>query len=328
MRWIFVLSVLFMCGQTQEPRLPEPTTLTPSSSRQLGVPSMMFYNVRCDGNGHVFYRLMRADNSLNESVVLRLDLKSETPTVYEQPTAYAGNVNLWEFALTPSGRIWYLDEIRGETGSTALGFDSDGKVTTHTHVDTPPNLFVTSFAVAEDDSLLIGGFFTSDAPSETRGKGYVATFGKTGTLTKDAGAELPSQDLTAFAKGTNNAAPSAAGIDGNFYVLNADNVLVVSQGGEISRRMKFRRPERVGHPYEMALSSGLLSIEFLIPRASGDGGLEPEFVVIETSTGAPYAIYRPTEAMGSTCICFSRQDGYTFSRENNGKVELITAALR
>jgi len=326
MRWgVFAAIVFTLAVQTQEPP-SEPTLLKSSSSRTLSVPDMMSYNARCDGNGHVFYRLLRPDNSWNESVVMKLDLKSESSTIYEQPADYAGKVVLWEFALTPSGRLWYLDELREKAGTTALGFDSNGEVTSHTHLDTPPNLFVTSFAAADDDSLLVGGFFTNEAAPELRGKSYLATFGRTGTLTKDVGAGLPSQDMAAFAKGIVTSAPVVASVDGNFYVLNADTVLVMSQSGEIIGRMKFSLPGREGRPYEMALSGGLLSIEFLIPNA--DETLTPEFVVVDTASGMPYARYRSSEEVGWVCLCFSRQDGYTFSRRDNGKIQLVTAPLR
>jgi hypothetical protein len=89
--------------------------------------------------------------------------------------------------------------------------------------------------------------------------------------------------------------------------------------------MKVRRPQGAAHVYEMALSSGLLSIEYLIPN--GDGTLRPEFVVLDTATGEPYAAYRPVQELGSVCLCFSRQDGYTFSHTDKGKTTLLTAPL-
>jgi hypothetical protein len=325
MGWMLAVALLFVSGtQNQERTAPEPTILTASSSRTLGVPEIrIFDGATCDGTGHLFYRLTPTGASLNESVVMRLDLKSETTTVFGQPAKYNGT--LWEYSLTPSGRLWFLDEVRGETGLHAVGFDSDGEVMTNTHLDSPPNLFVTSFSVSDDGSMLVGGFFMQEAESELRGKSYLGIFGRSGVLAKDAGSELPGQDLQAFAKGTYVHTPVTAGLDGNFYVLNNGVVLVMSEGGDIIRRLKVRRPEKATLAYAMVLSADLLSVEFFIPY--DDGVMKPVFVVIDSSTGAPYGTYRASDDMGS-CLCFSRQDGYTFSRTDKGKIQLLTTPLR
>jgi hypothetical protein len=328
MRWVVVATIFFALGgiRAQEAHDPEPTLLRPSGSHALEVPQVMFYAVRCDGNGHVFYRLKRADNAFEKSVVVKLDLKSQTPTLYEQPSEDADSVLLEEFAITPSGRVWYLDVFKEKPGATAIGFDSDGRATSRVHLDIPTSLVITTFAAADDDSFLVAGFFNADASSELRGKSYLATFGRTGRVTKEADADLPAQDLKAVAKGAFLYAPVSAGVDGNFYLLNGDSVLVMSEGGDIIRRIKVRHARGEVHVYEMALSSGLLSIEYLIPN--GDGTSRPEFVVLDTATGAPYATYRPVSELGSICLCFSRQDGYTFSHTDKGKTTLLTAPLR
>jgi hypothetical protein len=328
MRWVTAATIFFALGgiRAQEAHDPEPTLLIPSGSQALELPHVMYYAVRCDGNGHLFYRLVRTDNAFEKSVVMKVDLKSPTPTLYQQPSEDADSALLEEFAITPSGRVWYLDIFKEKPGATALGFDSDGHPTSHVHLDIPTSLVITTFAAADDDSFLVGGFYNADAASELRGKSYLAAFGRTGRVTKEADADLPTQDLKAFAKGAFLYSPVTAGVDGNFYVLEGDSILVMSEGGDIIRRLKVRRPPGDGHVYEMALSSGLLSIEYLIPN--GDGTLRPEFVVLDTATGAPYATYRPAPELGSVCLCFSRQDGYTFSHTDKGKTTLLTAPLR
>lgn len=312
--------------QNQDGVSREPTVLQAGSSRTLGVPDIAASGNKCDGNGHVFYRLTPPNFSLNDSIVMRLDLKTETPTLYEQPTEYSGKVALIDYALTPSGRVWYLDEMK-DGGHTALGFDSDGKATTHTHLDTPASLLVTRFAVSDDGSILIGGFFLKDAPSELRGKSYLAFFGRSGALAKDAGRDLPNQDLEAYTKGADIKEPVKPGIDGNFYLLNSDAVLVMSESGEIIRRIKFQNPVGKGYVYDMTLSADLLSVEYLISDKDTQR-LRPRFLVLEIATGAVYGLYRPSEELGNICLCFSRRDGYLFSRIDNGRIKLLTAPLR
>jgi hypothetical protein len=328
MRWIIAFGMVaaVLGPQNQDAVSREPTILQASSSRTLGVPDIAAYGNQCDGNGHVFYRLTPPNFSLNDSIVMKLEVKSETPTLYEQPTEYAGKIALIDYAVTPGGRVWYLDEMK-DGGHTAVGFDSDGKATTHTHLDTPANLLVTRFAVSDDGSILVGGFFLKDAPTELQGKSYLAFFGRSGALAKDAGRDLPNQDLEAFAKGADVKQPVKPGIDGNFYVLDNNVILVMSESGEIVRRIKFQNPTGKGFVYDMTLSADLLSIEYLIPEKDIQR-LRPEFLVLETATGATYGLYRPSEELGSICLCFSRRDGYLFSRPDNGKIKLLTAPLR
>jgi hypothetical protein len=328
MRCVIAVVILLSAlnSRYQDRPSPEPTVLRASSSRTLGVPDVASSGIKCDGNGHVFYRITPPNFSMNDSMVMGLDIKSETPTLYEQPAEYAGKVALIDFSVTPAGRVWYLDEMR-DGGHAAVGFDSDGKATTHTHLDTPKNLLVTRFAVSDDGSILIGGFFTKDAPSELVGKNYLAFFGRSGALAKDAGPDLPNQDLEAFSKGAYVSQPVKVGIDGNFYVLNNGVILVMSEGGEIIRRIKFQGPSGNGHVHNMALSADLLSIEYLVPD-SDTQRLRPEFLVLDNTSGAVYSLYRSSEELGNICLCFSRRDGYLFSRVEKGKIRLITAPLR
>jgi hypothetical protein len=328
MRWILAALMLasILGFQSQERTSAEPTVLLAANSHTLGVPHILSIGrIDCNGIDHIFYRMTPPNYSLNDSLVMRLDIKSETPTVYEQPTEFTRKqVALIDFSVTPTGRVWYLDEMK-EGGHTAVGFDSDGKAMTQTRLDTPANLLVTSFAVSDDGSILVGGFFMEEAPSGLRGKSYLAFFGRSGALAKDVGRDLPNQDLKAFSKGAFVKKPVRVGIDGNFYVLDDNVVLVMSESGEIVRRIKFQSPG--GHAYNIMLSADLLSIEYLLPV--GDTRmLTPEFLVLESDTGAPYGRYRASEELGGICLCFSRQDGYLFSRTDNGKVKLITAPLR
>lgn len=321
---MIVLSFLGIQGQDRN-SVQEPTILKSSGSRTLGVPDISAEDVKCDGNGHLFYRLTAANFSMNDSLVMRLDLKSETPTVYEQPSDYAGKVNLIDFSLTPAGQIWYLDEMKDGSGYVAFGFDSDGEVRTHVNLDIPVTLLVSKFAVSDDTSILVGGFFLKEAPKELRGKSYLAFFGKTGAVVRDAGNNLPDQDLEAFTKGAYVNTAVAVGVDGNFYILDNGVIVVMSEAGEIVHRFKFRSPGESAHLHSMTVSADLLSVEFLIPFGKF---LSPVFVVLQSATGEPYATYQPSEELGHVCLCFSRRDGYLFSRIENGKIKLINAPLR
>lgn len=327
MRWLSMgaLLVVLWAGAQQESSL-QPTILRAGESHTLSLPDIGFFGISCDGDGHLFYQLRPANFSVNDSVVMKLDVASETPTVYAQPSGYAGNAALISFSLTPSGSLWYLDEMKSG-GYTAVAFDSDGEAKSETQLDTPPGLFVTRFAVSEDESILVGGFFTREAPPEKRGQSYLAFFKSSGVLAANAGQNLTRVNLRDFEQTGNVESAVMAGKDGNFYVLNGNSILVFSESGELVRRIKFQPPDNTGEVYKFDLSDGLLSIEFLIPT-QGTKYLHPEFLVLESATGAPFAFYKTSGELGDVCLCFSRRDGYLFSKIANGKIELVSAPLR
>src|ERR1700722_3470031 len=131
MNLVLAASLLVLASgmQNQERAVSEPTVLKAAGSRTLGVPDISADDLKCEGTGHVFYRLTRPDFSMNDSIVMKLDLKSETPTLFEQPSDYLGKANLIDFSVTPSGRVWYLDEMKEGGAHVAVGYDSDGKDT-------------------------------------------------------------------------------------------------------------------------------------------------------------------------------------------------------
>lgn len=318
--------VVGMWALPQQQSSLQPTVLRAGESHVLTVPDIGFFRIVCDGVNHLFYQLRPANFSINDSIVMRLDVKTETPTLYEQPTGYAGKAALIRFALTPAGTLWYLDQMKNGV-YTAVEFDSDGEAKSETHLDTPPGLLMTRFAVSDDDSILVGGFFTKDAAPERRGQSYLAFFRSGGVLAANASQFLTRVNLADFDQTHRVESAVTLGSDGNFYVLNRNSILVISEGGELIRRINFQPPEGKGEVYKLDLSGGLLSIEFLI-STPGTSFLRPEFLVLETATGAPFAVYKTSEDLGDVCLCFSRRDGYLFSKIANGKIELVTAPLQ
>lgn len=319
-----VLMALFVyAGQQIVPI--EPTILRVSTSQSLNVPVSSSLKTVCDGDGNLYYRLLPANNSYNDSIVMRLDVHTQTPTLYVQPAEFVGKAALTDFVVTPSGGVWFLDEMK-EGGHTVLGFDSDVAVTSRAHLDTPVGLLLNSFRVATDGTILVGGFFTKYAAKELQGKGYLGLFDKSGKLRKELGKEVMN-DVDFAAVSTNLLEGAAAsGSDGNFYFLQGAEILVISEYGEVVRRIKIQRPDKESSASKVDLSDDLLSVEFL--KSDKDGVLHAEFLVLQTATGQPFGLYKPSEDLGDDCICFSRRNGYLFSRLENGKVQLLSARLR
>jgi len=268
---------------------------------------------------------MPSNNSYNDSVVMRLDVDTETPTLYKQPPQFAGKVALTDFDVSPAGRVWYLDEMK-EGGHTVVAFYADGSVASETHLDTPVGLLVNRFKVAGDSTILVGGFFTSYAAKELQGKGYLVLFDKAGRPRKELSKDVVSDVDLSEASSKFLEGAVASGLDGSFYVLKDNEIFIISNVGEVVRRISIRRFDEDSHAFRMDLSRNLLSIEFHKPDR--EGVLHAWFLVLESGTGEPFGFYKSSEDLGDDCICFSSRSGYLFSRLESGRIKLLSAPLR
>jgi hypothetical protein len=205
MRGWFLSGILFFCTVTdaQEVNQPQPTMLRVTDSHSLSVPGFMsFDRPQCDGKGNLYFRPVAATGRFSDSVsILRIDLKTETPTKYDLPLEVAAKFSSVAFSVTNSGRVWLLEQDPSDEYA-AFGFDSNGKMSTSVHLRTPAKLLATWFRVADDSTVLVAGHFTDEAPKEMQGKPYLAIFDKNGNLRKTLGSpDLDSVDLDAASQG-------------------------------------------------------------------------------------------------------------------------------
>jgi hypothetical protein len=330
MRGWFLSGILFFCTVTdaQEVNQPQPTMLRVTDSHSLSVPGFMsFDGPQCDGKGNLYFRPVAATGRFSDSVsILRIDLKTETPTKYDLPPEVAAKFSSVAFSVTNSGRVWLLEQDPSD-GYAAFGFDSNGKMTTSVHLRTPAKLLATWFRVADDSTVLVAGHFTDEAPKEMQGKPYLAIFDKNGNLRKTLGSpDLDSVDLDAASQGPMGG-DVALGTDGNFYLLQRDNILVISEYGEIVRQMKFARPGNDAFGDGLELADGFLSIRFV--TIDKDHSVHTQFLVLYAANGANYALYGGSDELGKTSpLCFTGRSGYLFEMNDHGRIKLLTEALR
>lgn len=246
MRGWLLCSILIVCGASwgQEARQIQATELRLSDSHQLSVPAFMAFGKGvCYGDGNLYYRPVSATGTFRTSVtIMRLNPKTEMPTLYDLPSELADKVSPIEFSVTVSGRVWLLDQTQGGE-YVVFGFDSTGRMSSRIPLDTPSGMFENGFKVADDGVILVAGYYGDVAPKEMQGKPYLALFDQNGAVRKTLGSDdLDRVDLTAAAKGPVEG-DVASGPDGNFYILQRNDILVVSEWGDIVRRMKFVWPE-------------------------------------------------------------------------------------
>ncbi|HKS81498.1 MAG TPA: hypothetical protein VJR23_08315 [Candidatus Acidoferrales bacterium] len=302
----------------------QPTQLAAASTAKLTIPAFSPYGTGlCDGKGNLYFHVPLDSASLNEGTVLRLSKDESTPQVFRLPPDMRTMTAMEFFSVTPSGKVWFLDESL-ETPLMAFGFDSEGELDSQVKLEAPAHLSADAFSVSEPGAILWMGHFNADSPAELRGKRFAAIFEKSGKLRSQIQLDgLGDVDLKAIPSA--DGGTIAPGSDGNFYFLASSEVIVVSQSGEILRKMAFDRPDHDFFAHNLSESLGLISVEF--HKLDKTGAIQIEFVVLDASTGTVFGAYTPPDDPGLPS-CFSRTKGYIFLKGEDHKAELVIAPLQ
>ena len=305
------------------------TELRVTGTHLLSVPAFSSWGqAQCDDAHGLYYRPVISGVGPNSSVVMKLDWKSEAPTVYKLPPELGQQrTALMDFFVIPSSHVSFLDQMQ-DGHYTILTFDSDGDMSSKVDLQILEGLLLDRFAVAEDGVAPVGGFFPKGAAKDLQGHQYLGIVDRLGKERRRFESDALKKLNLVVDAATTIGNPVVAGNDGNFYYVEGNKVLVISEWGDVVRDMSFDSPSVNAFPVSVALSDGLLSLQFNEKDKSDPHLLRPEFLVLETATGAPFALYRPSDELGTVCLCFSRSEGYLFQKIKNGKLNLLTAELR
>jgi len=325
---LFSLLLVPAALRGQGPQQVQPTELRSAGSISLSVPPFVsFGRPQCDGDGDLYFRPIPGSGRYRDSdTVVRINPKSEWPTLYNLPSEVAAEVAPIEAAVTHSGQVWLLAQELKTNLYLVVGFNSDGSMASRFALKTPLSLLAKWFSVADDGVILISGYYPDFAPRELQGESYLALFDQSGSLRKALSAkDLDAVDLDAASKGP-VAGGVAAGNDGNFYVLQRNKILVVSEWGDIVRRESYQSPTSDGIPAGLSFADGLLSLEF---DRIDKGSVHHDFLVLYSATGAIFSWNRPSaELARSIPLCFTGRGGYLFETVDKGKIDLLTVPLR
>ncbi|MGB8592804.1 MAG: hypothetical protein WA755_12905 [Candidatus Acidiferrales bacterium] len=120
----------------------------------------------------------------------------------------------------------------------------------------------------------------------------------------------------------------ASGPDGNFYFPRGNEILVISEFGDLVRRIPLPR-ENLGETVSrIDLSGGLLSLEFFVPMKDHPERSQSHYLVLEAATGEPFGVYEAGDDVGDAMACFSARNGYQYLLFDNGMIKLTTARLK
>ena len=323
---VTALLVLFaaMAGADKAAAPVSPRVLQLGSSQSLEVPSFRFYGaVQSDKDGNLYFHVDAG--SYREPVILKLARGSGDPTLYTVADEDQKNIVFGEFSVTPFGQVVLLGQ--GTDGKTyAIRFSSKGAPTTKTALAFPEHMSIGNFIAFESGSLLVSAFYLPDAPAALRGKSFLALFDESGQIRKRFDQELAPVDLSSVSQHLYEGG-ATVGPDGNLYLLTPDKIVVMSESGEIVRRMKYQKPEG-GAASQIAVSHNLVSIWLL--KEGPKNQISSEYLVLDLFTGKPFGFYVPGNEFGpfAIAISFSNQEGFTFFDTENGHVKLLSAPLR
>jgi hypothetical protein len=306
-----------------KPEVLLPRDLEISSSKPIRLPAFGWYgDSQCTTDGDIF--LHAGSGTYNYPVILKISSDGQSSKLYELSSKEVENNAFTAFSVTPAGRVWLLTEDR-KGGANLFGFNSNGHVSVETHLELPENLELTGVVVFESGTSLVTGFFTRHAEEKIRGTRFVGLFESSGKIIKQLNSANDPVDLKKLATAPAEGAVSI-GPDGNAYLLNSKEIVVMSESGGIVRRFSYSKPTSGMIARRIAVSQNLIAL-WLLGRGKNDI-VVPEFLVMNRETGDVIGLYTPTEEFGNNAVCFSAQDGFTFIKKENTEMRFLTALMK
>lgn len=322
----FLLLAAVLAAQQGTSPLPPAIQLSESATTRLSVPPFSSIgSPQCDADGDLFFHISRPGIT-SDNTVLEISPGSSAPVLYHLGPDLVDKMSFTAFGVTPSGDVDFLDYVVDGGGLALFTFDSHGEVQNQTELSSPVHLHPTDFMMSEDGSVFLTAYFTGKAPQSEQGSLFEGVFDKSGKLREQIRPEgLQKVDLKNAPMIGNDSA--AWGVDGNFYVLRPREVLVMSEGGEVVRRMAFQNPDPQAQAMDISTAKGLVSIEFI--KIEKRQPARAEYLVMEAGSGAVVAHYLPPEGTGSgIAACFLGNDGYSFLAQDKKGLKVVSAELK
>ncbi|MGB9402930.1 MAG: hypothetical protein WCA98_05285 [Candidatus Acidiferrales bacterium] len=317
----------------QDVPLPPTKVLDLTSSQSLPIPfSRILGECQCDDSGSIYFIFLPDKNAIRIiGAVKKISPDPLSQTLFAIPADLAsGDAKTKEtfaaFRVTPSGKLWFLD--RSPSGYFLVGFNDDGTVSSHTRLEVSDFVWAREFLISNSGTVLLPGYYTKNASANVRGKRFFALFAKSGRLRADLANEAGSDVDLKSVNVTESDSVGAAGPDGNFYFPRGNEILVISEFGDMVRRIPLPRENLGEIVSRIDLSGGLLSLEFLVPMKDHPERLRPHYLVLEAATGEPFGVYEAGDDVGGAMACFSARNGYQYLVFDNGMIKLTTARLK
>ena len=290
-----------------------------SSSKLLQVPTFSSYGeAQCDGDGNMFFHV--AAGGFSGSRVIKIFADGEHSTVYEPSDKFTKDTAFRSFSVTPSGTVRQL--IETHEGVFVVDFTQEGEMSGSTRLDLPEEVEPQDFASFDNGVIVFYGSYGEKASKNLLGHMYVGVFAPSGKLISRV-QDPKNPDVNELSRSIKSGAVTL-GKDGNVYLLRSSEIVALSQSGEVLRRMPFEHESDYAAT-KITYSDGLLAISLTKVHKHE---VFRRYVVLNASTGERRGYYEPSDETGNGDVCFSRKEGFTFTRVESGKVLLVSAQLR
>lgn len=305
---------------------PPPRVLTPSSTRNVSAPWFRSWgNPACDKGGNMYFHAAR---SYDETEILRLSADGNEGKIFKVADQFpeASKFLFADFSVTPGGDIYVLGLVPERRAFLVLRFDEDGKLDEPISPRLPEGVNIeTIIATDKSTVLLLGYYYTETAPSELKDKSYLALLDASGAVRQELHVSVPGLDIAKWASGKARSPAVALGDDGNFYIAGRNEILVISQGGELVGRVPFDNPDPKSTPARLQVSGGLVVIT--LARVD-DHDVRYRYLALLNPSGGVVGYYEPPEQRAGRAVCYSPEQGLTFLKVENKQLKLLTAPLR
>jgi hypothetical protein len=314
----------------QSPGSEFPRVLKPGFRKTLTVPGFGFYGEpACDTEGNLFFHL--DTGPFNDAKLFRLSEDGQKGTLFNLPPELANKLAYNSFAVSPSGTLYLLGDAIDRSGEYLVEFSSDGTVRSTNHLDLTENVEANAFAVFDSGAVLLSGYFNRSAPESIRGQNYIAIFQPSGKLAVRIERDFGKTDDVSKALAQ---AVVALGPDGNAYAMGKNEILVISESGQVVRRLPFKKPELKNPQQQWAVTrlnvtQGVVAIVLTGYDPQKHDPAQREYLVLSTSTGDLVGLYAPSSETGTEDVCFSQSNGFIFlSGDKATGTQKVDAPLR
>jgi hypothetical protein len=239
--------------------------------------------------------------------------------MFRVPFEISSKYDLIKFAVALSGRVYILG-VNAANAFHLFRLESNGEAK-DSQLDTPVGAAATDIGVFANDTILVAGYYTQEAPQDLRGRSYAALFDSSGKLLGDLEQKL-SGERPLLDPARYNGFSIRPGEDGNLYVLHSDSVLVVSPSGGVVRRLRLKKPDTQSDAVGLALSGRQICVE--LSSVTLGKSTKPTFLVLDATTGKDQGYFAPPEDLRANWVSFTSQDGFVFLGGDKGKLKIFT----
>lgn len=326
-----VLLLVLSPGQKRQDvaHIPPPSVLNVSGSTKLNIPFFATLGEgRSDERGNLYFHA--ATRSYNNAALIGISAKRSQPRFFLLPDEFARKTFFESFFVTPSGGVYVVAET-AERSRIVFEFDSDGEVTRHTTLDSPPDVGIETVAVFDDGNFFVLGRHGPSATAEAKGRPCLGVFDSSGRLVRELrNPHIPK--TSSLGETSDTAKPSeiwsCMADDGNLYLLASNQILVVNESAGVVRHITFEKPDKDPAAVRLEVSGGLAAV-WLEDENGPNHTIRLRLELIDVATGQITALYVPSDELGSNAVSFSRKEGFVFLHsQDDNKIGLFTAALQ